>query len=440
MSLVSTNSAHLKTSIREGVLNGLASDGGLLLPSELPRFGEAQLEKLRGATFPELSEVVLGAFLHEEVPSTVLSTICYESFNFPIPLVQLSPQISILELFHGPTCAFKDFGARFMSKLFRYFLNDSKERLTVLTATSGDTGSAVANAFFDDSATPQIRVVVLFPKGKVSPLQERQMTTLGKNIHALEVDGTFDDCQRMVKEALQSAELKALHRLTSANSINFARLLPQALYYLYAYLLLPRGKHPVFSVPSGNLGNLTGGILAHFLGMPTTRFIAACNENDIFPRYLSSGTFSPRNSIATCSNAMDVGNPSNFARLNSLFKGDSRAMGEIITGHRASDTETIDEIRRIHQLFNYQMDPHTAVGVIALRKFLTAHSLHPSTAPGIVLATAHPAKFSATMRDALGEDPAIPKQLGSLMELPTHKREIAPSMSALATTMQNLGS
>jgi threonine synthase len=325
-----------------------------------------------------------------------------------------------------------------MSRLLKYFLNESKDALTVLTATSGDTGSAVANAFFDDSASPKIRVVVLFPKGKVSPLQERQMTTLGKNIHAIEVAGTFDDCQKMVKEALQSVELTSRHHLTSANSINLARLLPQALYYIYSYLLLPRGKHPVFSVPSGNLGNLTGGILAHLLGMPITHFVAACNENDVFPEYLSSGTFSPRKSVATCSNAMDVGNPSNFLRLSALFKNDKISMCKTISGFKASDLETVKEIRRIYELFNYQVDPHTAVGVLGLRKFLTLHSLHPSTAPGIVLATAHPAKFSATMKEAIDEEPLVPKQLAALMDLPTRKKEISPSLTALEVIFDGL--
>jgi threonine synthase len=254
---------------------------------------------------------------------------------------------------------------------------------------------------------------------------------LGKNIHAVEVEGTFDDCQRIVKEALQSNEIQSQHPLTSANSINIARLLPQMLYYLHAWLALPAGKHPVFSVPSGNLGNLTGGLLAHRLGMPVTKFIAACNSNDVFTEYLESGVFTPRTSEETHSNAMDVGNPSNFSRIDSLFNGDLTSLRSTVAGYRCSDSETIEEIRHVKHTCDYILDPHTAVGTLALKQFLRKHSLHPSTAPGIVLATAHPAKFASTISLAVGAIPELPVQLRGIETLPTHKSTIPATLSAV---------
>lgn len=437
MALFSTNSPDVHASWKEGILNGLAPDGGLWLPTQLPTLGTSNLRKLTGASFPELATEVLTAFLHREVPRHVLVDICKESFSFPIPVVSLSSRLTILELFHGPTCAFKDFGARFMARLFRYFYSMGTTQLTVLTATSGDTGSAVADAFFDPSHDAPIRVVILFPKGKVSEIQQRQMTTLGGNVFAVEVDGTFDDCQKLVKEALGNKELSARYPLTSANSINIARLLPQSLYYIHAWLSLAPSAHPIFSVPSGNLGNLTGGLLAQHLGMPVTKFIAATNKNDIIPRYLKSGEYSPARSRESVANAMDVGAPSNFARALSIFGGDLTRIQQNIAGYAYDDADILTEIRAVLNQYEYLLDPHTAVGSLALREFQREFSLHPGSAPGIVLATAHPAKFGSVIREATGTTASLPTQLEGLLEKET---KIFPMMPQLSELERILGS
>ena len=432
MKLLSTNSSSVQASWKEGVLNGLAPDGGLWLPNELPSIGATRLREFTGASFPDLAIEILSSFLSSEVPPEVLREVCLESFNFPIPLVTLSSRLSILELFHGPTCAFKDFGARFMSRLFRYFYgSDSSQVLTVLTATSGDTGSAVADAFFDASENPAIRVVVLFPKGKISEIQARQMTTLGGNIYALEVDGNFDDCQRLVKEALHDSSFTTEYPLTSANSINIARLLPQSLYYVYAWLLLAPNSHPVFSVPSGNLGNLTGGLLAQHLGMPVTRFIAATNKNEVFPRYLNTGEYLPSSSAQTVANAMDVGAPSNFARISQLYNGDHSIARQNISGYAFDDTEILSEIKVVLERYEYLLDPHTAIGTLALRSFQREYAIHPGAAPGIVLATAHPAKFSSVIERATGTTPTLPTQLQGLLDKPTRVFPLSAKITEL---------
>lgn len=322
MMLYSTRNSSLEQTWREAVLQGLAPDGGLYLPQHIPSLPGSSLKTLADLSFESLAFELSHLFLSQEIPDSELRALCSSAFTFEVPLREISPKTYILELFHGPTCAFKDFGARFMARLFRYFLGMPSRPLTVLVATSGDTGSAVANAFFDASPNPPIRVAILFPKGKVSLVQEKQMTTLGHNVTAFEVDGTFDDCQTLVKQALADDELKAASPLTSANSINIARLLPQMFYYVYAALKFSPSTPPIFSVPSGNLGNLTGGMLGHMMGMPTSHFIAACNRNAPFPGYLRTGEFSPHSSFETLSNAMDVGNPSNFARLLSLYSNE----------------------------------------------------------------------------------------------------------------------
>jgi len=299
-----------------------------------------------------------------------------------------------------------------MARLFRHFLGSPQQPLTVLVATSGDTGSAVANAFFDDSPNPPIRVAILFPKGKVSVVQEKQMTTLGHNVTAYEVDGTFDDCQSLVKQALADNDLTKRHAFTSANSINIARLLPQMFYYVYASLKVQELSPPIFSVPSGNLGNLTGGIIGHLMGMPASHFIAACNINAPFPEYLRSGSYVPHPSHETVSNAMDVGNPSNYARLLSLYGNELHRMTATISGARITDEETVATIARTYEDTGYVLDPHTAVGVLALERY--RERSHASN-PGIVLATAHPAKFANTVAAAIGKDPEIPPQLAEAL-------------------------
>ena len=400
------------------MLHGLAPDGGLYLPVKIPSLPGQSLRQLAELPFPSLAFELARLFLADEIPDAELRSLCSSAFTFDVPLKEISHKTYVLELFHGPTCAFKDFGARFMSRLFRYFLGATSQPLTVLVATSGDTGSAVANAFFDPSSNPSIRVAILFPKGKVSLVQEKQMTTLGHNITAFEVDGTFDDCQALVKQALADDELKEHHPLTSANSINIARLLPQMFYYVHAALKFPASTPPIFSVPSGNLGNLTGGIMGHMMGMSASHFIAACNTNAPFPEYLRTGTFTPHPSYETLSNAMDVGNPSNYARILSLYGSDIGHLRATIGGTQVSNEETLDTIAHIHKSTGYVLDPHTAVGALGLIRYRAQTS---SSLPGIILATAHPAKFGATVAQAIGSEPEMPPQLAHVLQMNGHK-------------------
>ena len=412
MELFSTKDNSIRHRWSEAVLRGLAPDSGLYLPVELPNLPGQSLGQLAELPFPQLAFELARRFLSDEVSDAALQNLCSAAFTFDVPLRKISDTTRILELFHGPTCAFKDFGARFMARLFRHFLGSTQQPLTVLVATSGDTGSAVANAFFDDSSSPPIRVSILFPRGKVSLVQEKQMTTLGHNVTAYEVEGTFDDCQSLVKQALADNDLTKRHAFTSANSINIARLLPQMFYYVYASLKVQELGPPIFSVPSGNLGNLTGGIIGHLMGMPASHFIAACNINAPFPEYLRSGNYIPHPSHETVSNAMDVGNPSNYIRLLSLYGNEIGRMRAAISGARITDEETVATISRIYQDTGYVLDPHTAVGVLALERY--QERSHASN-PGIVLATAHPAKFASTVAAAIAKDPEMPPQLAEAL-------------------------
>lgn len=413
MDLFTTNDPSSRHSWRDAVLKGLAPDGGLYFPATLPRFSPEEIDSLRGLSFSELAWRLARHFLSPAVPAETLHEICHAAFSFPLPLHKLNHDTFILELFHGPTCAFKDFGARFMARLFRHFLGAASKPLTVVVATSGDTGSAVANAFLDTSPHPPIKVAILFPKGKVSLVQEKQMTTLGHNITAYEVDGSFDDCQAIAKRTLADADLATHQTFTSANSINIARLLPQMFYYVHAALALPPGTRPIFSVPSGNLGNLTGGLIGHAIGMPAQRFIAACNKNAPFPHYLLSGSYAPHPSYETLSNAMDVGNPSNYARVLALYHHDLTTIRATIEGDVVSDDETIKTIAETYRATRYVLDPHTAVGMKALENYRARTG---DSSPAIVLATAHPAKFSATVERAIGVAPEIPPQLAEALE------------------------
>ncbi len=428
MTLHSTLNPTSTTSWRDAVLRGLAPDGGLFLPTTLPTLSEGRRAHLATLTFPELASEISALFLKDEVPVDLLKQISSAAFTFDLPMREIAPSTFILELFHGPTCAFKDFGARFMSHLFRYFLGAEGAPLTVLVATSGDTGSAVANAFLDYSPNPRIKVAILFPKGKVSVVQEKQMTTLGKNVSAFEVDGTFDDCQRLVKQALADNTLTKQTQLTSANSINIARLLPQMFYYIYAGLQLSR-RHshstaPIFSIPSGNLGNITGGLLASIIGLPVSQLIAACNANAAFPHYLQnreqSGELSPQPSRETLSNAMDVGNPSNFSRIASLCKQQALDLPGIMSGFSISDAETLECMTRCYSESGYVLDPHTAVGLRALELYREGNE-GCSSVPAIVLATAHPAKFSSVVESAIGSAPQIPQQLQGALSAKGYK-------------------
>ena len=393
------------------MLRGLAPDGGLYMPAEIARHSPEELEEFRGLPFTEVCFRVVRPFATPDVPDEVLWQIVSEAINFPVKLVSLSPGLHILELFHGPTLAFKDFGARFMARLMGYFVRGETRPLKVLVATSGDTGSAVAQGFL---GVPGIRVVILYPSKRISEAQEKQFTTLGANITALEVAGTFDDCQRLVKQAFSDADLNNRTWLTSANSINIGRLLPQMFYHVAAYRQLPVASVPlIVSVPSGNFGNLTAGIFAKRIGLPVAKYVASTNANDVVPEYLRTGEFHPRAAQATFSNAMDVGNPNNFPRLLDLCRNRLEYVQKEIWGHRATDEETISAMKMLHERFGYIADPHTAVGVLGWEAY---KSQHPEPAQGLVLATAHPAKFADIVMKAIGTAPPLPDRLAAYLK------------------------
>ncbi len=399
------------TSLRGAVLRGLAPDGGLYMPVEIARHSPEELEEFRGLPFTEVCFRVVRPFATPDVPEEVLWQVVSEAINFPVNLVSLSPGLHILELFHGPTLAFKDFGARFMAKLMGYFVRGETRPLTVLVATSGDTGSAVAHGFLQ---VPGIRVVILYPSKRISEAQEKQFTTLGENITALEVAGTFDDCQRLVKQAFTDEELNKGAWLTSANSINIGRLLPQMFYHVAAYRQLPVASVPlIVSVPSGNFGNLTAGIFAKRIGLPVAKYVASTNANDVVPEYLRTGEFHPRSAQATYSNAMDVGNPNNFPRLLDLCRNRLEYVQKEIWGHGATDEETLAAMKMLHDKFGYIADPHTAVGVLGWEAYKREH---PDPAQGLVLATAHPAKFADVVMKAIGTAPPLPDRLAAYLK------------------------
>jgi len=395
MKYYSTNNEAPNVDLRTAVTEGLAPDRGLYMPERIVPLPEWFFKEMESFTFREIAFEVAKRFFGEDIPETDLQEIVFDTLSFDAPLVHVRDSIYSLELFHGPTLAFKDVGARFMARLLGYFLSQQKGRVNVLVATSGDTGSAVANGFFN---VPGIHVYVLYPKGKVSEIQEKQFTTLGHNITALEIDGTFDDCQRLVKSAFMDADLKKQLTLTSANSINVARFLPQAFYYFNAWARLPeKDKKVVFSVPSGNFGNLTAGLFAKRMGLPVHRFIAANNLNDVVFEYLKTGEFKPRPSVATIANAMDVGDPSNFARILDLYQNDVKAIRKDISGTRYTDEEIRETLVRVYSQTGYLLDPHGATGYQALED-----NLHPGEA-GIFLETAHPAKFTETVEGVIGK-------------------------------------
>ena len=391
----STANPGSRVSLKEAILRSLPADNGLYMPDNIYPLGGDFWHEWRDLPFAEIGFRVASAFFGEDVPAAELREIVDGTLAFDAPLIQLAPGDFMLELFHGPTLAFKDFGARFMSRLMAYLTRGDTRELTVLVATSGDTGGAVASAFYQ---VPGTRVIILFPKGKVSPLQEKQLTTLGGNITALEIDGSFDDCQRLVKSAFLDADLSERLNLTSANSINLARLVPQSFYYFHSSRLLPPGVEPVFVVPSGNFGNLTAGLLATRLGLKVKKFVAATNRNAVVPEYLSTGVYQPQPSMVTISNAMDVGAPSNFVRMLALFGNDWMSMAGDIDGMFFDDDSTRAAIREVQSLYQYQIDPHGAVGWLAARKWRAAH---PGNAT-IVLETAHPAKFLEVMEAEIG--------------------------------------
>lgn len=410
MKYYSTNKKTPEVTLEEAVVKGLASDKGLFMPITIKPLSQEFYDQIETYSFQEIAYRVADAFFGEDIPADTLKQIVSDTLNFEVPLVQVKENIYSLELFHGPTLAFKDVGGRFMARLLGYFIQkEGKKKVNVLVATSGDTGSAVANGFL---GVEGIHVYVLYPKGKVSEIQEKQFTTLGQNITALEVDGTFDDCQALVKAAFMDEELNARLQLTSANSINVARFLPQAFYYFYAYAQLKRaGKadEAVVCVPSGNFGNITAGLFGKRMGLPIKRFIASNNRNDIFYQYLQTGVYSPRPSIATIANAMDVGDPSNFARVLDLYQGNHAAISAEISGATYTDEQIADTLKTVWQKEKYLLDPHGACGFRALEE-----GLHPGET-GVFLETAHPAKFKDTVERIIGETVEIPEKLQAFM-------------------------
>ena len=434
MKYYSTSKNTPSVSLSEAVIRGLASDGGLFMPERIHRFDPAFFESSHQLTLQEIALEVARLFFGEDIPDSDLRTIVDDTLSFDCPVVPVTENIWSLELFHGPTLAFKDVGARFMARMLRYFLKGKNGQVTVLVATSGDTGSAVANGFL---GVEGIRVVVLYPKGKVSEIQEKQFTTLGKNITALEVDGTFDDCQRLVKTAFADEGLNHRMALTSANSINVARFLPQAFYYFNAYARLQEqgaldGKPWVVAVPSGNFGNLTAGLFAREMGLPVSRFIAANNRNDVVFQYLQTGRYEPRPSVETIANAMDVGTPSNFARILDLYGHCWEKINALMSGFRIDDKRIKETIRRVHDVTGYLCDPHGACGYAALEEQLNADET------GTFLETAHPAKFTATMEEILGKGIIpLPGKLEAFMKGEKQSVEISREYAGFREWLEN---
>ncbi len=436
MIFFSTTRSSAPVSIKKATLEGLAPDGGLYVPSEVPRFSAEELALLESGTFNNVAFAIAKKFVGDEVPLDTLSKLIDDCYTFDTPLKELSEGTFVEELFHGPTLAFKDYGARFLARMTGFFAAEERQMITVLVATSGDTGSAVAYGF---NGIPNTRVVLLYPSGKVSRLQEQQLTTAGDNVFALEVRGDFDDCQRLVKQAFVDPDLKQRLTLTSANSINISRLIPQSFYYGWASLQLRKrfpGSPPLFSVPSGNYGNLTAGVLAKMMGFPIGHFVAASNANDSVTRYLESGRFEPKPTVRTMTTAMDVGNPSNFSRLLHFYDNDFRKMGEQISGISVTDEETVDTIRSVFASGGYIMDPHTAVGFRALEHYRRKHA--GAGYPGVVLSTAHPVKFDEAIMTAIQREVPMPEEMLEIMEKPKKATLVGNGYAELARLLQNL--
>ena len=415
MKLYSTANRNATATFEEAVVRGMADDGGLYMPSTFPMFPREFFRSLGEYSFQETSFRVAKALIEDEIPDEALRGIVDGAISFPAPVHRLDSCTGVLELFHGPTLAFKDFGARFMARTLAYFKRNEKHASTILVATSGDTGSAVAHGFLNLEG---FSVVLLYPSRRVSAIQELQLTTVGGNVTALEIDGTFDDCQRLVKQAFRDPLLSSTKSLTSANSINIARLLPQSFYYFQAYAQMPEKDKPVlFSVPSGNFGNLTAGLMAWKMGLPVRRFIAATNVNDVVPKYLATGVFNPAPAIATLSNAMDVGNPNNLPRIVALFGGSLPDLRKTLYAASYTDQETRETIAEVYSRYGYILDPHGAVGYRALQCYGQGNS-EPHC--GIVLETAHPAKFPDAYDEAMRQSLEVPERLQALLRGTKH--------------------
>lgn len=426
MHYYSTKDKTLKFGLKEALLKGLAPDRGLFMPTPIPVLSKSELTGLRELDLAQISLKLSGLLFGEEIPEYELRLIVEDAVTFDTPLVEVEQGIYALELFHGPTLAFKDVGARFLARLLGYFTRDMEREIQVLVATSGDTGSAVANGFL---GIPGIRVHVLYPSGLVSPLQEKQFTTLGENISAVEVKGTFDDCQRLVKEAFMDLELSEQLTLTSANSINLARFLPQAFYYFRAWAQVEPESPLFFSVPCGNYGNMTAGLVAREMGLPVHTYLSANNVNDIFPIYLLTGQYKPRSSTPTIANAMDVGDPSNFARILDLFDHKHEWIATHIKGYSYSDHEIREIMGRVYKNTGYLCDPHGATGYQAARNFRDEHPEYT----GIFLETAHPAKFKETVEEVILEAVKIPKNLSLL----AHRKKQATFLNPVFQDFKN---
>ncbi|SIQ64413.1 threonine synthase [Chryseobacterium sp. RU33C] len=400
-----------KIDFREATIKGQGKEKGLFFPENIPHFDEKFIQNLHQYSNEEIAYRCMKDFAGDEIPSEILKEIVAETVSFEIPLVKINKHISILELFHGPTLAFKDIGARFMSRCLSYFLKDRNKKVTVLVATSGDTGGAVAHGFHK---IPQINVVILYPKNRVSPVQEKQLTALGENISALEVNGSFDDCQNLVKQAFSDEEVNSQLFLTSANSINVARWLPQQIYYLIALKqwMQEHKEQPVICVPSGNFGNICAGLLAHVRGLPANHFIAACNANHVIPDYFITQKYKPQKAIATLSNAMDVGDPSNFVRILELFGHQFEIVKNKISAYSVDDEQTINTIMEVYEKHGYILEPHSAVAFAAMEKYLKENPEQK----GFILGTAHPVKFPDAVEKAIHGQIKIPESLKGLMK------------------------
>jgi threonine synthase len=409
MNFYSLNRKAPEVSFKEAVIAGIAPDRGLYFPDRISPLPESFFENIETLSNQEIAFKAIHQFVEEDVPDDVLKDILKDMLDFDFPVVEINDSIATLELFHGPTMAFKDVGARFMANCLGYFSEGQNEEVTVLVATSGDTGGAVANGFL---GVKGVHVVILYPSGKVSEIQEKQLTTLGQNISAMEVDGTFDDCQSMVKTAFLDKDILTKKKLTSANSINVARWLPQLFYFLFAYKQAKiKGKEIVFSIPSGNFGNVCAGMVAQHLGMPVKHFIAATNVNDTVPNFMLSGAYVPKPSTATISNAMDVGDPSNFVRIRQLYDNDFEKLKQNLSSYSFNDEETKSAMQHMYKTSGYVSDPHGAVGYLGLKKH---QEKHPDTY-GIFLETAHPVKFLDVVQDTLQVSPEIPEQIQRVM-------------------------
>lgn len=420
----STNKQSPPVNFREAAITGQAPDKGLYFPESIPVLSPDFFKKLKSKTKGQIAFEVISPYIGNTIPEEDLHTICTETVNFDFPLKKINEHIYSLELYHGPTLAFKDVGARFMSRCLSYFSKGSDKKITVLVATSGDTGSAVANGFLDVKG---VDVVILYPSGKVSKIQELQLTTLGKNITALEVQGTFDDCQNMVKQAFSDTVLNQQLSLTSANSINVARWLPQQFYYFYALQQWPHEIPPVVSIPSGNFGNLSAGLLAYFSGAPIKHFIAACNNNDVFSNYITTKIFTPKTAVATISNAMDVGNPSNFVRLLELFAHNHKHVKEMISECCVNDILTAETILEVYKKYNYLLEPHGAVAYNGLQNYLEQHP----NQKGFLLETAHPVKFDDVVQNIIKHTIEVPASVEYLFKLKKKSTVIKPEFKEL---------